>query len=94
MGKRDDAGKAVRSTDRDSDSERRHISISIGIVLAAAVAWFLYWIRTEGKRMRLGTAQSIGIYRAGVSLGHRDRCLAAPDAVTGAEARGAAGADG
>ncbi len=66
MGKPDDAGKAARSKDGFSASERRHISTAItigpGIVLAAAVVWFLYWISTESMRMLLETARSIGIY--------------------------------
>ncbi len=65
MGKPDDAGKAVRSKDGFSASERRHISTAItigtGIVLAAAVVWFRYWISTESMRMLLQTARSIGI---------------------------------
>ncbi len=66
MGKPDDAGKAVRSKDGFSARERRQISTAItigtGIVLAAAVVWFLYWISTESMRMLLETARSIGIY--------------------------------
>ena len=66
MGKPDDAGKAVRSKDGFSASERRRISTAItigtGIVPAAAVVWFPYWIGTESMRMLLETARSIGIY--------------------------------
>ncbi len=64
MEKRDDAGKAGRSKDGFSASERRRIStaITIGTVLAAAAVWFPYWISTESMRMLLETARSIGIY--------------------------------
>ena len=66
MGKPDDAGKAVRTKDGFSASERRRISTAItigtGIVLAAAAVWVLYWISTESMRMLLETARSVGIY--------------------------------
>ncbi len=84
----------MHCTERFSASECRQISTTIGAGAFLAVVWFLYWVRTEGMQLLLGTARRIGIYRAGVPLGHHDRCLAAPDAVTGAVARGAAGADG
>ncbi len=66
MGKPYDAGKAVRSKDGFSASERRQISTAItigtGIVPAAAVVRFPYWIGTESMRMLLEPARSIGIY--------------------------------
>lgn len=66
MRKRADAGNGLRPKGGFSADGRRQVStvitIGTGIVLAAGVVWFLYWISTESMRMMLETARSIGIY--------------------------------